>query len=194
MDSRLFIILAFGLGMAAFALVGGFLALLPRARLQRMLPRLIAVSAGALLGGALLFMLPNALSAGEHHLGTLQAVLVGFALMFALDQMLEWHHCRRPPESHVKPLGPLLLLADGLHNLLGGLAIGALFVVDVRAGIAAWIAAALHEIPQELGDFAALVHAGYSRRRALMLNFVSALAFPLGGLLAWVLGERPGLH
>jgi zinc and cadmium transporter len=94
----------------------------------------------------------------------------------------------------VRPLGPLLLIADGVHNLLGGLAIGAIFLVDIRAGIAAWIAAALHELPQEIGDFGAIVHAGYSRRRALLYNLLSALTFPLGGLIAYVVGQRMEVH
>lgn len=194
MDARLLTILAFGLAMASLALVGGLLAVLPRSRLQQALPALLAFSAGALLGGALLFMLPKALAGAAGTVPVLRSVLAGFALMFALDLVLEWHHCRQPPTTRLRPLGPLLLVADGLHNLLGGLAVGALFVVDVRAGIAAWIAAAFHELPQELGDFGALVHAGFSRRRALLWNFVAALAFPVGGVVAWALGERPGLE
>lgn len=85
-------------------------------------------------------------------------------------------------------------MADGVHNLLGGLAIGAIFLVDIRAGIAAWIAAALHEIPQEIGDFGAIVHAGYSRLRALFYNFLSALTFPLGGVIAYVIGQSISVH
>lgn len=94
----------------------------------------------------------------------------------------------------MRPLGPLLLVADGVHNLLGGLAIGAIFMTDIRAGIAAWIAAALHEIPQEIGDFGAIVHAGYSRRRALFYNFISALTFPLGGVIAYAIGQSIDVH
>jgi zinc and cadmium transporter len=80
-----------------------------------------------------------------------------------------------------RPEAYLLLLGDGLLNLLGGLVVGAAFVVDIRVGISAWFAAAAHEVPQELGDFAILVHGGFLRGRALFFNFVSALTFSPGG-------------
>ena len=82
-------------------------------------------------------------------------------------------------------MGLLLLIGDGVHNFIGGLAIGAAFVADVRLGALAWAAAAMHEIPQELGDFGVLVHSGWPPRHALAANFVSALTFPLGGVVAW---------
>jgi zinc and cadmium transporter len=154
--------------------------------LRRVLKPLVALAAGSLLGGALFHMLPHALHAhgGPAHV-VLAWVAVGFALFLALDQLLEWHHCHLPPGEHVRPLGPLLLVADAVHNLLGGLAVGAVFVLDLCAGLAAWVAAALHEVPQEIGDFGAIVHAGYPRGRALALNLASALTFPLGGVAAW---------
>jgi zinc and cadmium transporter len=186
-DDRLLTILGFGLAMSAIALVGGLLALAPDRLLRRALPPTVAFAAGALVAGAFLFMLPRALEDGTAEAPVLEFAILGFTIMLALDQLLEWHHCHRPPGHHVRPLGPLLLVADGLHNLLGGLAIGSLFVIDLRAGIAAWIAAALHELPQEFGDFGAIVQAGFSRRRALLYNFLSALTFPIGAVAAWAL-------
>lgn len=175
--------------MSLIALVGGVFVLLPEPTLRRWLLPLVAFAAGSLLGGAFFHMLPRALDADVHQRLVMLWVVIGFAAFFALDQLLEWHHCHRLPSEHVRPLGPLLLVADGAHNLLGGLAIGAVFVVDIRAGIAAWMAAALHELPQEIGDFGAMVHAGYSRGRALLYNFLSALTFPLGGAIAYGLGQ-----
>lgn len=185
MDAMLLTILGFGLGMSLIAIVGGLFVLLPEAVLARWLQPMVAFAAGSLVGGAFFHMLPHALDAAEGATEVMRWVVFGFTLFFALDQLLEWHHCHRPPSEHVRPLGPLLLAADGVHNLLGGLAIGAIFMTDLRAGIAAWVAAALHEIPQEIGDFGAIVHAGYARRKALMYNFVSALTFPLGGVVAY---------
>jgi zinc and cadmium transporter len=78
------------------------------------------------------------------------------------------------------------LIGDGLHNFLGGLGVGALFLIDIRLGIAAWLAAAAHEVPQELGDFAVLVHGGWSRRKALLFNLLSGLTFLVGGIMAWM--------
>lgn len=185
MDHRLLWIIGSGLLMALIALSGSVFLLLPQRALTRLLPALVAFAAGSLLGGGLFHMLPAALRrASAAPEGPLALVAVGFAAFFALDQLMEWRHARAATPSAVRPLGPLLLFADGAHNLIGGLAIGALFVADVRAGAAAWLGAALHELPQEVGDFAAIVHAGYSRRRALAYNFLSALTFPLGGVVA----------
>jgi zinc and cadmium transporter len=194
MDETLLIILGFGFLMSLIAIIGGLFILLPEATLKRWLKPLVAFSAGSLLGGAFFHMLPHALGAAGPGSSVMLWVVVGFTAFFALDQLLEWHHCHRLPSEHIQPLGPLLLVADGVHNLLGGLAIGAIFLVDIRAGIAAWIAAALHEIPQEIGDFGAIVHAGYSHRRALFYNFLSALTFPLGGVVAYVIGQSMSVH
>ncbi len=180
--------------MSSIALIGGLFVLLPEALLAKWLKPLVAFAAGSLIGGAFFHMLPHALEAGGPGGQTMLWVVVGFAALFALDQLLEWHHCHSTPSRHIRPLGPLLLFADGLHNLLGGLAIGAVFMTDIRAGMAAWIAAALHELPQEIGDFGAIVHSGYSRGRALFYNFLSALTFPLGGVIAYLIGQEVSVH
>jgi zinc and cadmium transporter len=189
LDPTLLTILGFGILMSFIAVVGGLLVFLPDRVMRAALEPTVAFAAGTLIGGALFFMLPHALSSSPDPIDALKWVVVGFASFFVLDQLLEWHHCHRPPDEHVRPLGPLLLIADGLHNLLGGLAIGAIFVVDIEAGIAAWMAAAMHELPQEFGDYGAIVHAGFSKGRALALNFLSALTFPLGGVAAWAIGQ-----
>jgi zinc and cadmium transporter len=88
------------------------------------------------------------------------------------------------------PLTYLVLIGDGLHNFLGGLAVGGAFVADLRLGISAWLAAAAHEIPQELGDFGVLVHGGWAKRQALLFNGLSALTFLVGGVLAWLASRR----
>lgn len=194
MDTTLLTILVFGFLMSLIAIIGGLFILLPEKVLKRWLKPIVAFAAGSLIGGAFFHMLPHALSTSQPTISVLVWVVVGFTAFFALDQLLEWHHCHRMPSEHVQPLGPLLLIADGVHNFLGGLAIGAIFVVDIRAGIAAWIAAALHEIPQEIGDFGAMVHAGYSRSKALLYNFISALTFPLGGAIAYGVGQHINVY
>jgi zinc and cadmium transporter len=194
LDTTLLIILGFGFLMSLIAIIGGLFIFLPEETLKRWLMPIVAFAAGSLLGGAFFHMLPHALSGAESQIMMMLWVVVGFTAFFALDQLLEWHHCHQLPSEHVQPLGPLLLVADGVHNFLGGLAIGAIFLVDIRAGIAAWVAAALHEIPQEIGDFGAMVHAGYSRRQAIVYNFISALTFPLGGAIAYGVGQSMNVH
>lgn len=189
MPTTLLWILLSGLAMSLIALVGGAFVWLPERTLARWLVPMVSFAAGSLVGGALFHMLPHALASATPDHANLEWVAIGFTSFFALDQLLEWHHCHRPPGAHVRPLGPLLLAADGVHNLLGGLSVGAIFVTDLRAGASAWLAAALHELPQEIGDFGAIVQSGVSRRRALLYNFLSALTFPVGATTAWVLGR-----
>jgi zinc and cadmium transporter len=86
-----------------------------------------------------------------------------------------------------KPLTYLILIGDALHNFIGGLAIAGAFLIDIRLGVTAWLAAAAHEIPQELGDFGVLVHGGWSRPRALLFNALSGSTFLLGGLVTYAL-------
>ena len=113
-------------------------------------------------------------------------LLAGFTVFLALEQLLHWHHCHRAASECKQPLTYLILIGDGLHNFIGGLAIAGIFLVDIRLGIMAWLAAAAHEIPQELGDFGVLIHGGWSKGKALAFNFISALTFLLGGLVAYV--------
>ena len=174
-----------GLLMSAIALVGSLTLLLPPAALDRVVMPLVAFAAGSLLGGAFFHMIPAA-ALGAPDLGQiLLTSMLGFATFFALEQFLHWHHCHRASADCKKPLTYLILLGDGLHNFLGGLGVAAVFLVDVRLGLTAWLAAAAHEVPQELGDFGVLIHGGWTRGRALLFNFLSGLAFLLGGLVTW---------
>lgn len=179
-----------GLAMTAIALVGSVTLLLEERTLDRWILPLVAFAAGTLLGGALFHMLPGAVDElGNRPVVYLWAV-AGFGLFFALEQFLHRHGSHREQAAGVEPLTYLVLLGDGLHNLLGGLAVGAAFIVDIRVGLGAWLAAAAHEVPQEIGDFGILVHGGWGRRSALFLNFLSGLTFLVGGLVAWAASTR----
>lgn len=177
------IILA-GIGMCVLALSGAFALALKGASFTSIVMPLVALAAGSLLGGALFHMLPTAVDAAGNTLVVYAAVAAGLLVFLVLEQFLHWHHCHRSVSEH-RPLGYLILVADALHNFIGGLAVGAAFVVDTGLGITAWIVAAAHEVPQELGDFGILVHSGWSRSRALAYNTLSALTFLLGGLVAY---------
>lgn len=179
-----------GVAMTAIAAIGGVTfavrSLSPKATLI-----LVSLSAGSLLGGAFFHMLPAALARTDAPVAPFVWVMLGFSAFFVLEQFLHWHHCHRGCEGHaLRPVGSMILIADGLHNLLGGLAVGGAFIADPRVGLMAWIAAAAHEIPQELGDFGVLVHAGWSRARALLFNVLSATTFLIGGVIAWALSRQ----
>jgi zinc and cadmium transporter len=150
----------------------------------------VAFAAGALLGGAFFHMLPAAIRQWPDDEFGFVWVMLGFIVFFALEQLLHWHRCRRPHADHKEPLTYLILLGDALHNFVGGLAVAGTFLFDARMGVAAWIAAAAHEVPQELGDFGVLIHGGWSKGRALAVNVLSASTFLLGGLLAYVSSAR----
>lgn len=179
-------ILLSGVLMSVIALVGAVTLVLPRQHLQRILMPLVALAAGTLLGGAFFHMIPGALTAGGAPLSVFAWVLAGFTMFLLLEQFLHWHHCHRVDANCQHHVGYLILVGDGLHNFMGGLAVAGAFLVDIRLGIMAWVAAAAHEVPQELGDFGVLVYSGWSRRRALTFNVLSALTFLLGGIFAYV--------
>ncbi|WP_235738241.1 ZIP family metal transporter [Mycolicibacterium austroafricanum] len=178
-----------GLAMSALALVGSAALLIPERLFSRIVLPLVALAAGALLGGAMFHMLPEAIALSDDTRSVFAWCVAGIVSFHVLEQFLHWHHCHRPVSRH-RPLGYLILMADGLHNLIGGLAVGSAFVVDIRLGIVTWLVAAAHEIPQELGDFGILVHSGWSAPRALFYNVVSALTFLVGALLAYAFAGR----
>jgi zinc and cadmium transporter len=134
-------------------------------------------------------MLPEAVAAMGNELDVYLWLVGGFLSFFVLEQFLHWHHCHRAVAEH-GPLGYLILVADGVHNFIGGLAVAGAFLVDIRVGLVTWVAAAAHEVPQELGDFGILIHAGWGRARALLFNLASALTFLLGGWVAYAMAGR----
>ena len=152
------------------------------------MPGLISFATGALLGAALLALIPHALESGidAHRLsGT---VLAGLLIFFVLEKMVLWrhshghHHGEAPSASAA---GHLILIGDGIHNLVDGVLIASAFLTDIRLGVLTSLAVVAHEIPQEVGDFAILLHSGFSRMRAFVYNVLASATMVLGGLLAY---------
>lgn len=171
--------------MSAIALIGGVTFHLIGNRADRLLLPLVAFSAGALIGGAFFHMIPASLSVGRDPIITFLWVTVGFSLFFAIEQFLHWHHCQRAETDCRKPLTYLILIGDGLHNLIGGMAIAGIFLIDIKLGIAAFLAAAAHELPQELGDMGVLIYGGWTRKRAIAFNVLSSVTFLIGGMIVY---------
>ncbi|MBI4522257.1 MAG: ZIP family metal transporter [Deltaproteobacteria bacterium] len=173
-----------GILMSAIALVGSVTLVLREETLKELLLPLVALASGTLLGGALFHMIPASVDKLGNHLSIYVWILTGFAIFLGLEQFLHWHHCHRAPSEH-RPLTYLILIADALHNFIGGLAVAGAFIIDIKVGISTWLAAAAHEVPQELGDFGILIHGGWKKGRALLYNLFSALTFLVGGIIAY---------
>jgi zinc and cadmium transporter len=170
--------------MSLIALVGSLTLLLQRSTLDTLIHPMVAFAAGTMLGSALFHMVPTGMERYGHHLSFFVWIMTGFAGFFAVEQLLHWHHAHLCTTCK-KPMSYLILVGDGVHNFIGGLAIAGTFLVDIKLGIMSWLAAAAHEVPQELGDFAVLIHSGWSKGRALFWNLVSALTFLAGGLITY---------
>ncbi len=151
----------------------------------RLVAWLVSYAVGTLLGVALLELVPQALEtlAAIRVLGTL---LGGILLFFILEKLVIWRHCHTEECVAHSTAAPLILIGDVFHNFVDGAVIAAAVVSSLPLGISTAVAVAAHEIPQELGDFAILLGAGYSRRRALVLNGLSGLAAVVGTLVALV--------
>ena len=145
---------------------------------------------GALLGDAFIHLIPEALENIPYPAITSILIITGILIFFVLEKFLHWHHHGDDENgSHIHPVGNLVLFSDGIHNVIDGIIIGGSFIVSVPLGVATTVAVVLHEIPQEIGDFTVLLHAGYDRKRALWLNFLSALSAVVGVVIAMMLGQ-----
>lgn len=173
-------------------LAGGVLSVLAAASLSltvlgRWAPRLVSFSVGVLLAAAFLRLIPEA----SQELDAQQVgatVLAGLFLFFALEKSALWRHDHaHGRHTHLpSPVGPMIVLGDGLHNFVNGVLIAAAFLADPALGWTTAAAVIAHEIPQEVGNFMVLLDAGYSRARALALNVLASLGSVLGGVLGWL--------
>lgn len=178
------------------SLIGIFALAVRPERLERILLYLVSFSAGALLGDVFIHILPEIME-GEGAVRSGVYVLAGIILFFVLERMLRWHHSHGSHDEGVHAVVHLTILGDAFHNFLDGVAIAAAFLISVPVGIATAVAVVFHEIPQEIGQFAILVHGGWSQKKALLYNFVSALTAVAGALLvllfAYSFDEAPAV-
>ena len=160
-------------------------------RLRAGLFVLVSLAVGALLGDAFIHLIPEAFENAASPTLLSLSIIGGILFFFVIEKALHWHHHQGIEDSEpaIHPVGRIVLFSDGVHNLIDGLIIGLAYTVSIEVGIATTIAVILHEIPQEIGDFGVLLHAGYTKARALWLNFLSALLSILGAVAAFVLGE-----
>ncbi|QSB01541.1 ZIP family metal transporter [Methylomonas sp. EFPC1] len=210
MTVLLSIILFTALGGVLSVLAAAVFLLLPEHKQKHVLPHGISFAIGALLTGAFCGLIPHAFEeVPVEDMSTLSAtILAGILLFFVLEKLLVWRHCHshaceaHGEESHDdhhhehghthaiqaaghRPAGMFIILGDSIHNFVDGVLIGAAFLTDVQLGIVTSLAVAAHEIPQEVGDFAILLHSGYKRGEALFYNVLASLSTVVGGVLAY---------
>ncbi len=173
------------------SLVGIFFLALDRVRLQGILIILVSFAIGGLSGDAFIHLIPEAFKDLGAELSTSLLIILGMMIFFSVERFIRWRHCHIPTsEQHMHPVATLNLIGDAVHNLIDGILIGASYVVSVPIGVTTTVAVVLHEIPQEIGDFGILVHAGLTVKKALLFNFMSALMAVLGTLLALTIGPH----
>ncbi len=172
------------------SLVGVFTLSIDEKRLKKNIFILVSLAVGALLGDAFIHIIPEAFESALGSTTTSILVIVGILIFFIVEKFLHWHHHGEDAHlDHIHPVGKLVIFSDGIHNFIDGVIIGASFLVSVPVGIATTVAVVLHEIPQEIGDFGVLLHAGYTKKRALWLNFISGLLAIAGVAVALTLGS-----
>jgi zinc and cadmium transporter len=180
-------------GIASAALAGLFL-LVPEATGRRLLPHFVGYATGALLGAALLALLPEAMEGvgpdGAHAIGV--ALLLGLGIFFVIEKLVLWWHTHANGHDHHHhdhsrdaASGVLVIIGDSVHNALDGVLIAAAFLTNFPLGLLTTFAVAAHEIPHRVGDFAILVHSGMSRGRALVMNMATGLTSIIGGIAAY---------
>ncbi len=196
MDSAIIYTLLSVIIVSLVSFVGAFSFFLQRGNSKKILLILVSLSAGTLFGGAFLHLLPEAVEKQGFTLQISLLLLAGVVVFFVLEKFIHWRHCHHHSftkhdqhgtvnNHNHKPthIGVLNLLGDGLHNFLDGLVIAASYLVDIQLGIATTIAVILHEVPQELADFGVLLYSGFSKSKALLLNFASGAVAIAGAIV-----------
>lgn len=171
--------------------------------LHKMLFVLVSIAAGAMFGDALIHLIPESFKEGGNAASVSLSILLGIVSFFVLEKFLRWKHIHTVEDgtgeeihaealahegASVAPLGHLVLVSDGMHNFIDGIIIGGSYLISIEVGIATTIAIVLHEIPQEISDFGILLHAGFSKTKAILMNFLSALTSIVGAGIALIVG------
>ncbi len=154
---------------------------------EKFLLYLVSLSAGTFIGDVFLHLLPEATEGVGFTTDISFAALAGIISFFFIEKIIKWHHHHAFGQKEVHSFAYVSLMGDALHNFIDGFAIAASYLIDVSTGIATTFAVIMHEIPQEIGDYGILLHAGFSRGKAILMNFLTALTAIIGALVAVML-------
>ncbi len=189
MDIILALIILATIIISLIAFIGIFTLAMNENLLRKILMALVSLSAGALMGGAFIHLLPEAVEKSNMDPGIILYALFGFVIFFIIEKVLFWRHCH-DGKCDVHTFRYMNLIGDAVHNFIDGLILAVSFVASISLGITTTIAIAFHEIPQEIGDFGVLVYGGFKKKKALMLNFGVALTAVLGGIIGYFVSSQ----
>jgi zinc and cadmium transporter len=176
--------------VSLLSLIGVFTLSIKDQHLNKVLIYLVSFSAGALFGDAFFHLLPEIVNEVGFTFEISIYVLLGIIASFIVEGLIHWHHCHSGHErDHPHRFAKMNLVGDAMHNFIDGIIIGASYLISIPVGIATTIAVILHEIPQEIGDFGVLLHGGYSKGKALFLNFLVAIVSVFGVLISLLLSS-----
>ena len=178
------------------SLIGILTLVIKKKVLNKILFYLVSFAVGALLGDALIHLIPESVQDLPAQTVSI-LILAGILLFFILEKIIRWHHCHDMEcenKDHVQPAGTINLVSDAIHNFIDGILIAASFLADIKLGITTSLAILLHEIPQEIGDFSILIHSGFKIKKAVWFNFLTALFAVLGTALVLIFRSSEALN
>ncbi len=169
----------------------GIISFLLKDNFQKIILFLVSFSTGALFGGAMLHLLPEALETIGSSLIVGIYFLCGILFFFIVEKIIHWRHCHiKTSKEHPHHLGKMNLIGDSVHNLIDGMIIAGAYISSIPLGITTTIGIIAHEIPQEIGDFGVLIYSKYTKKKALFYNFLTACSAFVGAILALILGNK----
>lgn len=175
--------------VSIISLVGVLTFFFDKKKLDKKLIYFVSLSVGTLLGGSFFHLIPEAFEEGNGNASIF--ILLGILVFFVLEKFVHWQHCHDVDcEKHPHAFSYMILAGDVVHNFIDGMIVAASYMVSVPLGITTTIAVIFHEIPQEFGDFGSLLYAGFSRAKALLFNFLTALTAILGAVIILILGTK----
>lgn len=186
----LIVIILSTFSISLIALIGILFLFLKEEYTQKIVLLLVGLSTGAFIGGAFLHLLPESVEKAQGtNVNVFLWVLIAFVIFFLIEKTLHWRHCHKDM-CQIHTFGTMNLIGDAVHNFIDGLLIAVSLSVSLEIGLITILAIALHEIPQEIGDFGVLLHAGYKKDKALLLNFSTALMVVVGGIIGYFIAEH----
>jgi zinc and cadmium transporter len=176
------------LAVSLISLIGLLTFPIKEQKLRNLLLYFVSFSAGGLFADAFIHLIPEAVKNSGMELNVPIYILSGIIVSFILEKFIQWRHCHVPTsEEHPHPFAYMNLFGDGVHNLIDGIVIAGSYIASFPVGIATTLAVVFHEIPQEIGDYGVLLHGGFSKNKALLYNFLTALTAILGTLFVLIL-------